>query len=342
MASIVSVNVALPEYRVSKEMMADVANAWLCDSPPLATKLTKLSSKAGVSNRYFSLPPAEILALKGLKQRAELFEECGTMLLQEATAGVLASHQAGDISHFILSSCSVPVIPAIDTKVISSQSISPSVCRIPLFQQGCAGGVVGLALAGKLAEHGGSVIASAAEVCSLVFQPGNTSSEQLVGAALFADGAAAALISPGRGKYNIAGAHSYLIPGSRDLMGYDLFDDGFHLRLDRQLPAQLASLAPDIISGFLGSHGLKPSDIRHWLFHPGGLKILEFLRENLHVAYEQCQWSYKVLEDYGNMSSATIYFVLREFMQSEAMCQGDNALIVGIGPGLTVEMILIN
>ncbi len=131
------------------------------------------------------------------------------------------------------------------------------------------------------------------------------------------------------------------MPDTRHLMGYDIFDDGFHLRLDRALPSALIAEAPAILDGFLARYGLQAGDVDYWLFHPGGIKILNFLRKTFDIELEQCHWSYDVLREHGNLSSATILYVLDQFLQDKQDREGKNTLVLGIGPGLTIEMILL-
>lgn len=124
-------------------------------------------------------------------------------------------------------------------------------------------------------------------------------------------------------------------------MVYEIFDNQFHLRLDRGLPNALVRAVPMLVRDFLSAHGKCREEIRSWLFHPGGIKILDFLGETFSLEREQCHWSYDVLREHGNMSSATILFVLEKFLNEKRLEQGELALVLGIGPGLTVEMILL-
>jgi alkylresorcinol/alkylpyrone synthase len=146
---------------------------------------------------------------------------------------------------------------------------------------------------------------------------------------------------PGENKgLAVVGHQSFLVPNSRHLMGYDIFDDGFHLRLDRELPKALASEAPEQVRRFLAQFGMTHEDINFWLFHPGGAKILDFLEETFALKSEQARWSRDVLREVGNLSSATILFVLKAFLDSKVAARGDKVLMVGVGPSLTIELIL--
>lgn len=353
MSSITQVSIAVPNFEVDQAAMHDVALRWIPDDLKLQEKFTRICSRSGVEQRRFILPYTETLSLNGMACRAALFEEHGTGLLTTAIERALAdsSYDPAEIDSIVFTSCSVPMIPSIDAKAIFRTSLRRDITRVPMYQQGCAGGVVALSLGSKLARQGKPVLVASTELCSLVFQPENQSGSHLVGAAIFADGAAATVISPdysGVGHsgvdhsgVNIIGTQSVLLPESRHLMGYDIFDDGFHLRLDRGLPSALVRAVPELVSSFLSSHGKCREEVSAWLFHPGGIKILDFLGETFSLEKEQCHWSYDVLREHGNMSSATILFVLQRFLSERRLEPGELALVLGIGPGLTVEMILL-
>jgi alkylresorcinol/alkylpyrone synthase len=146
------------------------------------------------------------------------------------------------------------------------------------------------------------------------------------------------VISPERGPLRIFDSQSFLIPDTSDLMGYDIFDDGTHLRLDREIPQALLSAAPKAIDSFLRNAGLSPTDVRWWLFHPGGAKILSSLEETLSVSRSQTRWSWESLRDHGNMSSASILFALKSFLDDKEYEPGDRMVMLGVGPGLTLQL----
>ncbi len=343
MPSLLRFSTVLPEHQVDASHMEAVGASWLSNDEVAREKFLRISTQSGVDTRRFSMPYESILSLNGLQHRAAQFEENGTQMLIEAIESTLKENDQdpAEVGALVFTSCSMPMIPSIDAKAILESSLPSDISRVPIYQHGCAGGVIGLGLGAKLSSLGKPVIVSSVELCSLVFQPKNQSGAHLVGAAIFADGAAATLISPEDSGVQILGTQSYLLPNSRHLMGYDIFDDGFHLRLDRALPNRLVHEAPAVLNQFLEKHEKQASDIDYWLFHPGGIKILEFLRETFSLSREQCHWSYDILRDHGNLSSATILYVVDAFLREEVMEPGQSALIMGIGPGLTIETVLL-
>lgn len=343
MSSVSHVSTVSPVHLVDRDALTDVSEKWLAEDEKAQEKFLRISAHSGVDTRKFVIPYDNILNLNGLESRANTFEQHGTELLSTAIERCLEinNQDPAEVGALVFTSCSVPIIPSIDAAAILKTRLPANITRVPMYQQGCAGGVVALSLGAKLAELGKPVMIAATELCSLVFQPQNHSGAHLVGAAIFADGAAATLLAPAHGKLNVIASESYLIPDSRHLMGYDIFDDGFHLRLDRTLPSTLVQRAPQVLGSFLERNGRTAKDVDYWLFHPGGIKILEFLRETFSLSQEQCHWSYDVLREHGNLSSATILYVLESFMRDVTLKRNETAMIMGIGPGLTIEMILL-
>jgi alkylresorcinol/alkylpyrone synthase len=235
----------------------------------------------------------------------------------------------------------VPLIPAVDTYLVERMGFRPDVARVPCYQAGCAGGIWGLNMARLLTATYDRVLVVSTELCSLVFQPRNQSRGNLVGAAIFGDGSAAAVVTRSQDTGMTLLAHqSHLLPGTRYLMGYDIEDTGAHLRLDKELPSKLVDVVPGLVNSFLEKHGLSKEQVSWWLFHPGGTKILSFLDEVLALNSSQSVWSGEVLRTVGNLSSATILIVIERFLQSKTAKPGDLALVMGIGPGLTIELML--
>ncbi|MCB0358601.1 MAG: hypothetical protein KDD44_03170 [Bdellovibrionales bacterium] len=343
MTAILSVETALPEHRCSMADIEKAGESWLApDSPDYALFLRFLRSSQ-TQTRHFVVPLEQMLQLPGEEARTALFREFAPALANQAVSQALAAagHPAENVDTFVFTSCSCPAIPSVDTCVVEAQGFPRTVRRLPVYQHGCAGGVIGLQLAHRFAKGGERVVLSSTELCSLVFRANNHGGASLVGSALFADGAAAAVVTPADHGLVIQATQSYLLPNSGHLMGYDIHDDGPHLKLDKELPGALAEAVPGIVEAFLAKHELRRSDIDWWLFHPGGAKILDALEARLELESETCWFGRETLRRVGNLSSATILFVLRAFLDEAKHAAGDRALIVGIGPGMTVELILL-
>lgn len=303
---------------------------------------SRLVAASDVRRRHYAVPAAEVLNLVGQAQRAALFEELAPDLLHEA--GQAALEQGGwsaqQASALVFTSCTYPAIPSIDARLVDSLGLARTVQRVPMYQQGCAGGVAGLALAARLCTDSPVLLASA-ELCSLVLHPEDRSAESLLSAALFSDGAACAVIAPGGSGLRFEAMQSFLLPNTRHIMGYRPADNGPHLLLDRALPGILAENLPQLVRGFLEQQGSTTSEIHWWLFHPGGTRILDTIEQSFALTREQTYWSWETLRHDGNMSSATILYVLKSFLADRQYAPGDRVLVAGIGPGLTIELLLL-
>lgn len=342
MPSIVAIGIAKAENLYNLHEIQLIGQQWLVGQPDKQELFARLTRSAGVSERTFSISADQILALKGLSSRQAIFEEfapqLGVTAIQSAIAG--SGFDSSKIDTLVFTSCSCPSIPAVDGLILDRLEWPRTTARVPIYQHGCAGGVVGLGLASKLCGPETAVMLTSVELCSLVFNVTTPSSAELVGSAIFADGAAAAIVSNEERGLTFRATQSYLIPESRHLMGYEQSDSGVHLRLDRSLPSILSKVVPERVSQFLNQNGLKVEDINYWLFHPGGVKILDSLERLFELKVEQVCWSRNVLKASGNMSSATILYVTKHFLDSNVCKSGEHVLMVGIGPGLTLELIL--
>lgn len=333
-----------PQFRYSKEDLLKAGESWLKENDSERTLYQRFIESCMIDQRAFAIPMQELLSLGGFKDRAEIFlregEKLGSALLQELFKG--SDIAPSSIDTLILTSCSIPLIPSLDAKLIDAENVglSRTVRRIPVYQFGCAGGVAGLALANSLAASGQEVLLLSVELCSLVHHSNDFSRSSILGAALFADGAAAVIVSPYSGKLSILDTRSVLLKNSQQLMGYDLLDDGTYLKLERELPSRLMNEVPAILDAFLQDNALTRDKIQWWLFHPGGAKILSALEEILVSKPDSARWAWEVLKNNGNISSASVLFVMQRFLDEKVYRSGDKVVMLGIGPGLSIECAL--
>ncbi len=164
----------------------------------------------------------------------------------------------------------------------------------------------------------------------------------MISTILFGDGAAAAVITgrPAKGP-SILGSESYLFPDSIDAMGFDLRDTGFHIVLSKEVPELIRGRIGGLVDGFLAQHALTRKEIKAYVLHPGGQKLLSYMEEVLGVCHHQVEPSWDMLRDYGNLSSASVLFVLNEWLVRGQMNVGDRGLLAAFGPGFSAEMLLL-
>jgi alkylresorcinol/alkylpyrone synthase len=216
--------------------------------------------------------------------------------------------------------------------------------RMPFTELGCAAGAMALGRAEEFirANPGKNVLLISVELPSLTFQRKDLSQANLISCILFGDGAAAAIVTgePAPGPQILA-SETYTFPDSLDAMGFDLGDSGFHIVLSKNVPGMIREKIGGLVDGFLARHGLARRSIAAWILHPGGQKLLGSIEDELGLCRSDTQCSWDVLGEYGNLSSATILFILNRWLETRPMKPGDYGLVAAFGPGFSAELLLL-
>lgn len=235
--------------------------------------------------------------------------------------------------------------PSMDALIINKLRLNPHINRIPVFGLGCGGGVSGMAKANTLAKANPDaiVLLVAVELCSLTLIKSDYSKSNFIGSSLFSDGIAACIIKgdnhPNNTGVNYVTASSKLYYDSLDVMGWEFQDTGFKVLFSKDIPTFINEHIKEDIDQFLAKHNLELSDIKNFVFHPGGKKVLDAYTDALKVKGDFMQKTREVMNGYGNMSSATVLYVLEKFMR-EGFEDG-YALMLAMGPGFSSEMVLL-
>jgi alkylresorcinol/alkylpyrone synthase len=231
--------------------------------------------------------------------------------------------------------------PSLDAKLLFRLGLDPHLKRIPVWGLGCAGGATGMARAADYARAYPEelVLVVVVELCSLTFQVGDVSKSNLVAASLFADGAAAVLLGAGEGP-EVLGSHSTTWPGTEDVMGWDLIETGLKVRFARSVPQIVRTRTRATMEEACEKHGISLEDLRHLVVHPGGVKVLEAYEEALGLESGSLDLSREILRGYGNMSSASVLFVLEQFLEGCPIGSGEYGSISALGPGFSAEHVL--
>ncbi len=325
----------------------DIHDRWL--APYIQSQRARaIFSAAEIDTRYSILPTSDFLADEpGTKARNDLYMETARPLAAKAIRAALA--QAGltpaDIHHFIVVSCTGFDCPGLDVLLAADLNMRPDLRRSALIGMGCHAGLTGLdrAMLELAARPRNHVLLLAVEFGTIHFQHGS-SIENMVAGAIFGDGLAAAVIgphTPAAGLPHLLDTMTYTEPAAQEMMAFRLSDKGFQIRLATRVPKVLREVVPPVVDRFLAQNGLQRQDIRFWAIHPGGAKIVDYLQDALGLSPEDLQFSRQVLRQYGNMSSVTIFFVLDEILRRGNPNPGDYALLQGFGPGLTIELALL-
>ncbi len=306
----------------------------------------RLYSRAGVATRSSLRPLDEAFVDATFAQRNAIYQEAMIQTGITLARSTLARAALRDIDILVSSSCTGFMIPAVDAHIANALRLGPRLVRLPITEAGCAGGAVALARAADYvkANPRAAALVIAVEFSSLTFQARDASATNLVAAALFADGGAAAVLlgadhpAAGRASIEFVGAASYFMMDSLAAMGYDVVDSGLKLVLDKRLPDFLRGRLRPMVIEFLAENDVRFEDLSAFAIHPGGRKVLDVAGEELALSPTQLEPSRFVLRDHGNMSSATILFVLDIALAK--LAPGEIALGIGFGPGFAIELSL--
>jgi alkylresorcinol/alkylpyrone synthase len=336
-----------PFRHQQSEIIAGVV-AWLKrtrgDADPRAVE--RLFSRAGVSARSSLTPLDEIFAEATFAERNEIYRAAMIDTGIALARSTLTKAGLSGVDALISSSCTGFMIPAVDAHIANALRLGPRLVRLPITESGCAGGAVALARASDylMAHPRAAALVIAIEFSSLTFQARDLSPTNLVATALFADGASAAVLlgadhpAVTKAPIEFRGAASCFMPDSLGSMGYDVVESGLKLVLDKRLPDSLRGRLKPLADEFLTEHNLSFDQLSAFALHPGGRKVLDVAEEELGLAPALLEPSRSVLRDHGNMSSATILFVLERALRE--LAPGQVALGIAFGPGFSIELSL--
>lgn len=298
-----------------------------------------------VQDRRFVLPLEEIVKSRDFGERNRLFLEHAPRVVQSVLtesiqkAGLLSS----DVDALVTVTSSGFLTPSLDAYLINEANLSETTRRLPMVGLGCAAGVSGLAHAVNWAKGSGcrNAVLTAIELNSLTYRPQDIDKVNAVGAALFADGAAAVVCRRDVKKgWKFIASGSATLPKSTDLMGWEMDSNGYGLILSEDVPEAVAEMAPGNLRAFLNQHGLTQNQVTEWVLHPGGPKILAALQQSTQLPDAAIQRSLDGLARYGNLSSCSVLYSLAHFIQEPAV-HGDTAVLVALGPGFSMELVLL-
>ena len=241
--------------------------------------------------------------------------------------------------------------PSIDARLFNRLRLNPHIKRIPIFGLGCAGGAAGLARAHDYLKayptHRALIVT--VELCSLAFQRNDASKSGIISVALFGDGAAACLMVGDHVPRNhqkwaqpsTLGSLSTIYPDTEEVMGWRVTDKGFQVQLSKNIPNIVTSLVKPNVTEILSGHEISMNQISHFVMHPGGMKVLEAYSNGLEIPLDRLKHSIETLQNFGNMSSATVYFVLKKFLETTKDQTNEYGLLASLGPGFGSELVLL-
>ena len=303
-------------------------------------RLLPVFGNAGIETRYSCVPLEWYEDSHGWAEKNRLYLENAPTLMETAALDCLgaAGLDVADVDAIVSVSSSGIATPSLDALLAERLGMRRDLQRLPIFGLGCAGGVLGLARAAAMARAspGSKVLLVVVELCGLTFRRADQSNGNLVATALFGDGAAAALVSTdGVGPALVSwGEHTW--PGSLQVMGWRVEDDGLGVQFSRQIPAIIRDRFRPALDDFLGRQGLSLADIDHFLCHPGGAKVMDALERVFGLPRGGLGHSRDVLREYGNMSAVTVMFVLEKALELHG-----RSLLSVLGPGFSAGFMIV-
>lgn len=356
-AYIHNISTLVPEHFFEQSFLRDRMKEYISDRDVTQRIIHRIYSQSGIEKRHtvindfnangsprFFFEKDGSLNQPSTGSRNSLYAEKAKELFVETARNTLDRHptlQKEDITHVITVSCTGFFAPEPGFEIIRALGLSPSTQRFHLGFMGCFAAFPAMKMAKSFCESDpdARVMVVCLELCSIHLQDSDAT-DQLISASVFADGAAGMIISgepPQAGGYELKQFSTSIADKSREDMAWTIGDTGFDMVLSTYVPDIIDSNLRDSIRPLLEDFELSAEEIKHWAIHPGGRAILDKIEKNLELAPEQLASPRSVLANYGNMSSATILFVLADLLERDPGQTDESVLAMAFGPGLTIE-----
>ena len=356
---LIDITTSSPPYKVFQKKASEELKKRMGGRPAVDRLIDTAANYSGIDSRYIVIPDAEENALSRFysdsksyikpdtKTRMKEYEKWSKQLTCESVGKILNTNKINpkSVERLITISCTGFYAPGFDYYLIEKFNIPPDVKRTHIGFMGCAAALIGfnsVLEALSSLPPGKNILLVTSEICSIHLQTEPTK-DNIMANLIFADGAAAALFSNDQNikGLKILNTASFLFEGSSGFMGWEIGNFGFEMILSSELPKIILDHAMPRLISILAEFGLKKEDIKHWALHPGGRAILDSIQKGLELSDDLMTPSRTVLKNYGNMSSASILFVLKELLITHVIAKDELCCAVAFGPGLTMEVVVL-
>lgn len=358
MSKIISIGTAVPAHRTGQGAILEFMHAAYNDDVA-SRKLNALFHHSGIETRYSVIPDFDksrhehiffngTPCVANVANRLDVFKARALPLAAEAIYAACENMDTSlpelNVTHLITVTCTGLSAPGIDAELIEQLNLPNDIYRTSVNFLGCNAAFHALKIADMICrtEPGSRVLIVCVELCTLHFQPKNNH-DNLLSNTIFGDGAAAVIVAPDEAPQRgmiIDGFYSALLNKGKNLMGWDITPVNFEMVLDARIPEFIGEEAGAIVEKALARYQARREEISSWAIHPGGKKIVDTIKKHLQLRDTDVAASYKILSEYGNMSSPTILFVLNELQQQRV--GGETVFSIGFGPGLSIETALFS
>ena len=309
-------------------------------------KVKKIFEGANVDKRYSIMDPISVFSDLSFAERNLIYKREVIKLGEKVLCSALAKAdwKPTDIDFIITVSCTGIMIPSLDAYLINKLGLRQDVVRLPVTEMGCVAGISAMIYANNFLKANPNKKAAivAVESPTATFQLNDFSMANIVSSAIFGDGAACVLLSSDENESGpkIIDDTMYHFYDNEHMMGFELTNSGLKMVLDIEVPDTIATHFPKFMHPFLKRNNLQIADIDHLIFHPGGKKIVQTVEDLFLSSGQNIDDTKQVLKQYGNMSSATVLYVLERFLDKKTKA-GEKGLMLSFGPGFTAQMVLI-
>ena len=352
MPEIISTSTIDLPYKINQSELKKFARKVFSSSFKDIDRLLESFDNARIDTRNLCVPLDYFFSNITFQERNALYIDLALKYSVEAIEMCLnkAGVEKKEITDLIFISTTGIAAPSIDALIINEMKLDLNINRTPIWGLGCAGGVAGIAKANIAAKANPKAIVMlvAVELCSLTFIRNDLSKSNLIATGLFSDGISAVLIKGDEAEVDYRSVLSLSIIDSRskiyydslDVMGWDILDSGFKVVFSKDIPSIVNKNVKDDVVQFLDKHDLQIKDIKNFITHPGGIKVIDAYVDALNICPELLNNTRSILKQYGNMSSTTVIYVLNKFID-EGINEG-YGLMTSLGPGFSNEMALLN
>lgn len=344
---VIGTGTALPDNYVNQyQLTARLRELWAERYSDLR-RFDQIQAALGISGRHIALPMEEYVPLDTFAKSNRAWTKIAPEIGVRAARAALkqANLEPTDVDHLFFVTVTGIAVPSIDTRIISALGMRNDVKRTPIFGLGCVAGAAGTARAADYIRAYPSEVAMllSIELCSLTLQREDLSIANIVASGLFGDGAAAILFgSDGRAAGpRIIATRSLVFPNTEEILGWEIVESGFKIVLSSKLTDLVETHIRGEVDSFLAKEGLERLHIRHWIAHAGGPKVLRSLEASLELPQNALARSWNSLQSVGNLSSASVMFTLAGLLDENVAEAGDYGLMIGMGPGFSVELVLL-
>lgn len=348
MMRIAGVASAFPKHYYRQEVLLEALKRHWGERLDQPKFLARLHDRVRVEGRHLALPLEEYVGLETWGQANRKWIEVAQELGAEALAGAVVRAGLGlqDLAALFFVSVTGIASPSIDALMMNRMGLPANLRRVPIFGLGCVAGAAGISMAADYLRGWPGRVAAlvSVELCSLTLQRDDLSVANLISSGLFADGAAAVVLTGAERHANgpeILATQSVLYPGTERVMGWDISEKGFRIVLSADVPDVVQQHLASDVDAFLGDQKLTRKDIGSWILHTGGPKILEATEAALGLNHGELDASWECLRKTGNLSSASVLLVLEEVMTRRRPAPGTLSVLAAMGPGFCSELLLL-